>query len=49
MFPFFSRKVCPDFAGGSVVILPMQETRVQSLGEEGILEKETATHSGVLA
>ena len=27
----------------------MQETRVQSLGEEDLLEKETATYSGTLA
>ena len=29
--------------------LPMQETRVQSLGREDPLEKEMATHSSVLA
>ena len=27
----------------------MQETRVQSLGQEDLLEKEMATHSSVLA
>ena len=27
----------------------MQETRVQSLGQEGPLEKEMATHSHILA
>ena len=27
----------------------MQETRVQSVGREDLLEKEMATHSGVLA
>ena len=27
----------------------MWETRVQSLGQEGLLEKEMATHSSVLA
>ena len=27
----------------------MQETRVQSLGQEGLLEKEMATHSSTLA
>ena len=39
------------FPGGSVVTnLPaMQETRVQSLGREDPLEKETATHSSILA
>ena len=49
MFPFFSRKVCPDFPGGSVVILPMQETRVRSLGGEDLLEKEMVIHSSILA
>ena len=29
--------------------LPMQETRVQSLGWEDLLEKEMATHSSILA
>ena len=34
----------------SVKSLPaMQETRVQSLGQEDPLERETATHSSVLA
>ena len=27
----------------------MQQTRVQSLGREGLLEKEMATHSRILA
>ena len=27
----------------------MQETQVQSLGQEDILEKEMATHAGILA
>ena len=27
----------------------MQETRVQPLGQEDLLEKEMATHSGILA
>ena len=27
----------------------MQETRVQSLGQEDLLEKEMATHSNILA
>ena len=38
--------------GGSVVKgihLPMQETQVLSLGWEDPLEKETATHSSILA
>ena len=29
--------------------LPMQETRVQSLGQEDPLKKEMATHSSILA
>ena len=28
---------------------PMQETRVQSLGQEDLLEKEMETHSSILA
>ena len=38
------------FPGGSVVKNPpaMQETQVQSLGQEDPLEKETATHSSIL-
>ena len=35
--------------GGSHGCLPMQETRVQSLGQEDLLEKEMATHSDILA
>ena len=40
-----------DFPGGSVVKNPpaLQETRVQSLGQEDPLEKEMATRSSVLA
>ena len=30
-------------------LTPMQETRVQSLGQEDPLEKEMATHSSILA
>ena len=30
-------------------LLTMQETRVQSLGREDLLDKEMATHSSVLA
>ena len=38
------------FPGGSVGSLPaVQETRVQSLGGEDLLEKEMATHSSILA
>ena len=40
-----------DFLGGSLVkILPaMQETQVQSLCREDLLEKEMATHFRILA
>jgi len=39
------------FPGGSVVKnrLPLQETRVQSLGRDDPLEKEMAPHSSILA
>ena len=39
------------FPGGSVVknLPPMQETRVPPLGRQDPLEKETATHSNILA
>ena len=37
----------PGFSGGSVV--KNQETQVQSLAREDPLEKETATHSSILA
>ena len=33
----------------SRIHLPIQETRVRSLGREDPLEKETATHSSILA
>ena len=38
------------FPGGSVVknLPAMQETQVRSLGREGPLEKEMATHSSIL-
>ena len=40
-----------DFPGGSVVKNPpaMQERRVQSLGQEDLLEEEMATHSSIIA
>ena len=40
-----------NFPGRSVVknLSAKQETRVQSLGREDLLEKEMATHSSVLA
>ena len=31
------------------ILLPMQKTRVQSLGWEDLLEKEMAAHSRILA
>ena len=38
------------FSGGSVSSLPAaQETRVQSLGREDLLEKEMTAHSSILA
>ena len=37
-----------SFPGGSMVKKP-QELQVQSLGQKDALEKETATHSSVLA
>ena len=39
------------FSGGSVVKNPpaKEDVRVQSLGQEDVLEKEIATHSSVLA
>ena len=39
-----------DLPGGSVVknLPAMQETQVQSLGQEGPLEKGSATHSSIL-
>ena len=43
--------LCDCFPGGSVVknLLPMQETRIRSLGREDPLEKEMATHPSILA
>ena len=38
------------FPGGICLLLQeMQETRVQSLGQEDALEKDMATHSSILA
>ena len=39
------------FSGGSVVknLPARQETQIQSLGQEGPLEKEMATYSSILA
>ena len=31
------------------ILLPMEEMQVRSLGQEGPLEKEIATHSSILA
>ena len=42
--------VTNTFCGSAVKNLPaMQETRIQSLGQEDALEKEMATHSSILA
>ena len=42
---------CGGFPSGSLVknLPAMQETEVQSLGQEEPLEKEVATHSSILA
>ena len=37
------------FSGGSDILPAMQETKLQSLGWEDILEKRKATHSSILA
>ena len=40
----------PSLVAQTVERLPtMQETQVQSLGQEDLLEKEMATHSSILA
>ena len=39
----------PGSSGVKNYPLPMQETRVQSLGQRDPLEKEMATHAGILA
>ena len=39
----------PDGSSGKKICLPMQETWVQSLGQEESLEKETATLFSILA
>ena len=38
----------PWWLSGKVICVPMQETQVQSLGGEDLLEKEMATHSNIL-
>ena len=40
---------CKGFSGGSAVknLPAIQETQVQSLGREGLLEKGMATYSGI--
>ena len=53
--PFTFRYLQPLFLGKLFVgqrlkrLPPMQETRVQSLGQEDPLEKEMAIHSSILA
>ena len=39
----------PRWINGKEICLPMQETQVQPLGQEDLLEKEMAAHSGILA
>ena len=39
----------PWWLSGKVICVPMQETQVQSLGGEDLLEKEMATYSSTLA
>ena len=39
----------PQVAQWSRIYPPMQAMRIQSLGQEDLLEEGTATHSGVLA
>ena len=45
------KAITGGFPGSSVVknLPAMQETQVQSLGWEDLLEKEMATHSSILA
>ena len=40
---------CVSVVKNSPAMQEAQETRVQSLGQEDLLEKEMATHSGLLA
>ena len=45
-----SQAIDLSFLGGSVIIcLPMQEMKVQFLGQKDPLEKEIATHSSIRA
>ena len=39
----------PRWINGKEICLPMQETQVRPLGQEDLLEKEMAAHSGILA
>ena len=56
-FLFIKGLLCASFPGGTVAKNPplnpsleeMQETQVQSLGWEDLLEEEMATHSSILA
>ena len=45
------KAITGGFPGSSVVknLPAMQETQVQSLGQDNLLEKEMATHSSILA
>ena len=51
MSTYSSLKLTSGFPDGSVVKnqLPVQEMRVQSLGQEDPLEEEMATHSSIFA
>ena len=50
-FPFHILVLTMDFLVAQMVkhLSTVHETRVQSLGREGLLEKEIATHSSILA
>ena len=50
-FPFHILVLTMDFLVAQMVkhLSTVHETRVQSLGREGLLEKEMATHSSILA
>ena len=43
------KRLSSSSSSGKRTCLPMQETRVQSLGREEPLEKDMTTHSSILA
>ena len=51
LIPFFFDMIYQSFPGSSAgnESVMMQETRVQCLAQEDLLEEETATHSSILA